>query len=562
MSPPGSPTGEYRSAKHEGTPMSMSTTPITILVTALGGEGGGVLAEWLVETATRAGHAVQSTSIPGVAQRTGATTYYVEVFPVPDSQLGVRRPVFSLNPVPGALDLLASSELLETVRQIGIGMATPERTHILTSTSRSLTVAEKMQLGDGRLAEADLLGIVRQMSREAEAFDMVATARDAGTVISAVLFGAIAASGVLPFERRTYEETIRGSERGADASLRGFAKAFEIVASLRGDRQAVRAAAEAAAEALAPPPDERKVAALAAFPADLHDILVLGCDRLEDYQDAGYAQLYLDRLVRVLAAERASGDAASRAYATTREVARFLALWMAFDDIVRVADLKSRASRIARVRREVKAGDADVVAIVDHFKPGAAEVASLLPGAWAERLMRWDRRRLARGQEAFAMPLKIRTHTVFGLLLLRVLAAMKGLRRRGGRFAEEQATIERWLAAVEAGARRDPGLGFELAACGRLVKGYGATNERGKANLLHVIDHLAIAATFDGEAARAEAIRSARSAALADEAGTAFDQALIRHGAPPRPLEAQPIRWVGARPGRPGVRADAREEAA
>ncbi|MGZ5207253.1 MAG: 2-oxoacid:acceptor oxidoreductase family protein, partial [Caldimonas sp.] len=130
--------------------------PITILVTALGGEGGGVLAEWLVEAATRAGHSVQSTSIPGVAQRTGATTYYVEIFATPDTALGGRRPVFSLNPVPGALDLLASSELLETVRQIGQGMATPERTHILTSTSRSLTVAEKMPLGDGRLADGEL----------------------------------------------------------------------------------------------------------------------------------------------------------------------------------------------------------------------------------------------------------------------------------------------------------------------------------------------------------------------------------------------------------------------
>ena len=538
-------------------------TPITILVTALGGEGGGVLAEWLVETATRAGHGVQSTSIPGVAQRTGATTYYVEVFPVPDAALGGRRPVFSLNPVPGAIDLLASSELLETVRQIGIGMATPERTHILTSTSRSLTVAEKMQLGDGRLADGDLLGIVRQMSREAESFDMAAVARDAGTVISAVLFGAIAASGVLPFERGIYEETIRRSERGADASLRGFAKAFDIVASLRADRNAVRAAAEAAAQAVsAPPPDERKVAALAAFPDELHDILVLGCDRLEDYQDADYAQLYLDRLGRVLTAERGVGDAAGRAHATTRETARFLALWMAFDDIVRVADLKSRASRFARVRREVKAGGADVVAIVDHFKPGAAEIASLLPKAWAERLMRWDSRRLARGQDAFALPLKIRTHTGFGLLLLRTLAAMKGLRRRASRYADEQAMIERWLAAVEAGASRDPALGFEIAACGRLVKGYGATNERGKANLLHVIDHLATAAQFGDDAGRAEAIRGARTAALADEAGTAFDQALVRHGAPPRPIKAQPIRWVGARPGRPPSRAVTHQEAA
>jgi len=50
------------------------TRPLSILIGALGGEGGGVLAEWLVAVATKAGYVAQSTSIPGVAQRTGATT--------------------------------------------------------------------------------------------------------------------------------------------------------------------------------------------------------------------------------------------------------------------------------------------------------------------------------------------------------------------------------------------------------------------------------------------------------------------------------------------------------
>src|SRR5678815_2975587 len=109
------------------------THPISLLICALGGEGGGVLTEWLVDVAHQAGYAVQSTSIPGVAQRTGATTYYVEVFPVPVAQLGGKRPVFSLNPVPGALDAMVSSELLETARQIGNGMTAPDRTLVILS---------------------------------------------------------------------------------------------------------------------------------------------------------------------------------------------------------------------------------------------------------------------------------------------------------------------------------------------------------------------------------------------------------------------------------------------
>jgi indolepyruvate ferredoxin oxidoreductase, beta subunit len=48
--------------------------PITILIAALGGEGGGVLTDWIVAAASQLGFPVQSTSIPGVAQRTGATT--------------------------------------------------------------------------------------------------------------------------------------------------------------------------------------------------------------------------------------------------------------------------------------------------------------------------------------------------------------------------------------------------------------------------------------------------------------------------------------------------------
>ena len=123
--------------------MNGNTEPLSILICALGGEGGGVLSEWLVEAALQAGYPVQATSIPGVAQRTGATTYYVELFPLPLAQLGGRRPVFSLYPVPGALDVLVSSELLETVRQIGNGFASPARTQVISSSARTLAPRQR-----------------------------------------------------------------------------------------------------------------------------------------------------------------------------------------------------------------------------------------------------------------------------------------------------------------------------------------------------------------------------------------------------------------------------------
>ncbi|MFM2209749.1 MAG: hypothetical protein RIQ96_1392, partial [Pseudomonadota bacterium] len=109
------------------------------------------------------------------------------------------------------------------------------------------------------------------------------------------------------------------------------------------------------------------------------------------------------------------------------------------------------------------------------------------------------------------------------------------------RFAEEQRMIERWLDAVLTGLKRDRVLGLEVARCGRLIKGYGSTNERGKANLLHVIDHLA---ALPDSAAAAQAIARAREAALQDEAGTALDATLRQFGAPARPVREQPVRFV------------------
>jgi indolepyruvate ferredoxin oxidoreductase beta subunit len=529
----------------------MTAQPITILVCALGGEGGGVLSEWLYDVAVRCGHPAQSTSIPGVAQRTGATTYYIEVCPLHDAALAGRHPVFSLNPVPGAIDLLVSSELLETARQIGLGLASRERTLVLSSNARALTVAEKMQMGDGRFAQGDLLATVQRHSRAHEVMDMGAMAREAGTVISAVMLGAVAASGVLPFPREAFEATISHTGKGVQGSLRGFALGFDAVWRSQQARSAVQQDAVAVLEKVLPPALPAAVAE--AFPAPVHSLLTLGHARLVDYQDADYAALYVGRLQRVLAAERISDPNGAQVFAVTTEMARWLALWMAFDDIVRVASLKLRASRTERVRREVAAGDDDIVKLFDHFKPGVPEFAALLPAGLAQRLTAWDERRLARGREAWSLPLKVGTHTVLGALALRFVAGLKGRRQRGSRFAAEQDLIERWLAAVEQGAREHWALGHELAQCGRLIKGYGTTNERGKRNLLHVVEHLARADVIADPAQRAQAIRAARTAALADDAGLGLDQALIAHGVPARPLRAQPIRWYRRRPGFPSA---------
>jgi indolepyruvate ferredoxin oxidoreductase beta subunit len=536
-----------------------SSRPVTILLSALGGEGGGVLADWLVDVARHCGHAVQGTSIPGVAQRTGATTYYVEIFPLPDRELGGRRPVFGLYAVPGGLDLLVGSELLEAARQCALGLVSAERTAVVVSTSRSYTTIERMQQADGRVPDDKLVELLRQNTRELELLDMAALAQDQGTVVSAVMFGALAgwcsASGLLPFARADYEAVIRAGGKGVEPSLRGFAAAWERVASARMQREQLLAVAQdvsasLAARARADAP-ALPAAVAARLPAELHEIAALGHARLVDYQDEAYAALYLQRLERLLAAGRRGSERPdATALAALNEAARWLALWMAFDDIIRVAELKGRASRFDRVRAEVKAAPGELLRIHDHFKPGVPEIAALLPARWAQALQRWDARRVARGLPPFALPLALASHSVHGLVALRLLGGLRRLRRWGSRWAVEQALIERWLAAVERGLQDDPRLGLQVARAGRLIKGYGSTNERGKHHLLHIVDHLAFAAGVGDAPARARAVEAALAAALADEAGKQLDATLVAHGAPPRPLVAQPVRWY-AREQRP-----------
>ncbi len=534
--------------------------PIALLILALGGEGGGVLHDWVVDTALAAGLPVQGTSVPGVAQRTGATSYYVEMM----ATASARSPVFCLAPTPGRIDLLVSSELLETARAIERGLADPDLTTSISSTSRFLTVAEKSQMADGRYDPANAIEAIGAMSREAILFDMAAETQAAGTVISAVMFGAIAASGVLPLARAQCEATIRAGGRGAQASLEGFRRGYEAVSRAR-ETPAVRASDGALEQAGAAPADvanEARSAAReapadtsiaaphepatpgAALPAALAELLALGAARMRDFQDDAYADEYLARMQRLVDAERASGD---MAFAVSRTAARFLALWMAYEDVIRVADLKSRPERIARVRREVGARDDEPIVVREFLKPGVDEIAAILPPSLAGRLLAWARRR---ARTTFSEGVQLATTSVHGSLALRTLAALRPLRRRSSRFLAEQAAIERWLDALLAVLARatagDAALAREIAECPRVLKGYGETHARGRRSFAMLMDTLIAPPLASGECAadRAAAIRRAREAALADPEGRTLAAAL---GLPPPAPKAQPIRWMNVK---------------
>ena len=202
--------------------------PITMLIAALGGEGGGVLTGWIVDAAAQAGFPVQSTSIPGVAQRTGATTYYIEILPVPAKELGGKRPVLALTPGVGDIDLAVTSELLEAGRTVANGFVTPDRTCVIASSSRFYAMDEKITMGDGRFDQDKLTKAIKEHAREALLLDMARLAQDAGAMINAVMLGAIAGSGKLPLAPEQLEAAIRADGKQVDANLRGFRAGLDV----------------------------------------------------------------------------------------------------------------------------------------------------------------------------------------------------------------------------------------------------------------------------------------------------------------------------------------------
>ncbi|MDR3700546.1 MAG: 2-oxoacid:acceptor oxidoreductase family protein [Candidatus Sulfopaludibacter sp.] len=407
----------------------MQPRAITLAILAMGGEGGGVLADWIVDLAEHSRYYAQSTSVPGVAQRTGSTIYYVELFP----ETAAGEPVFALMPVPGEVDIVIASELMEAGRAIQRGLVTPERTVLIASTHRVYTMTERTAAGDGRVDSDVLLAACHGSAARFVPADFAAIAQQAGSVISAALFGALASTGTLPFERAAFEEAVRRGGVGVERSLAAFAAGFQT------DRVA---------------PKE---------PLPLPDIVATGVRRLTEYQDEPYARLYLERL----APFRAWNDAV-----LLEETARYLALWMSYEDAIRVAQLKIRRERFARVRQESCVGPGQILHIHEFLHPRAQEIADILPAwlGWARPLFS-----LVSGEGKI-----VRTTSILGFLQLYAIACLRPFRRGSVRFQREQKRIEEWLALVQAAAREDRTLARELAESPRLLKGYGDTYEKGR----------------------------------------------------------------------------------
>lgn len=530
--------------------------PITIAILAMGGEGGGVLADLIVHLGERHGFSAQNTSVAGVAQRTGATVYYIELFPPPSEAVragGRSEPILSVFPTPGEVDVVIASELMEAGRAIQRGFSTPDRTVLIASTNRVYSIHERIAPGDGRVDSDELLAAAHRGAKRFIGADFNRLAEECRSVVTASLFGALAASGTLPFEREAFEQAIRDMGKGVEPSLAAFAAGFDAallpapepttadeptrertaVPVTMGPRRPpspeaeARRAAEVARDELAVTDPQRLVGPAlggqaqrvgADFPAAARSMLLRGCERTAVYQDPTYTDRYLDRVARVAAVDP-DRDGAAR---LTTEAARNAALWMCYQDTIHVAHQKIRQERLDRVRQEARAGSDQLIQVHEYLHPQAEELTDTMPRwmgrplAASETFRRWVDRLTRKG-------MVVNTTSVLGFSMLRVMAAMRPLRPKSLRFGREQQGIDRWLGLVVDVASTDSDLATEIVMCQGVRKGYGATHAHGVESFTILMEQ---AEALRGDPMAAERLADLRKAATADEDGTTLRNSL------------------------------------
>ncbi|KIN63870.1 Indolepyruvate ferredoxin oxidoreductase [Sulfitobacter noctilucicola] len=487
---------------------------IKLAVMAVGGQGGGVLTGWIEGLARAQGWTCQATSVAGVAQRTGATIYYVEMAPMSEQQ-----PVFALAPAGGDVDVLIAAEMMEVGRAVIRGFVTPDRTTLIGSTHRALAVSEKMVPGDG-IADADEVRAAAELAAQQLILaDMEQLAVGQGSVISSSLFGALAGSGSLPFPREAFEEAIRAGGKGVEPSLKAFAAGFD--AAQNGVQAPEKPLAKPAASLTGPATELGKWQALcnrvSGMPTPVQEMALAGLTKIVDFQDCAYGETYLNRLDHVVTL-----DSANTEWQLSATAAKYIANAMAYDDIIRVADLKTRRPRLSRIKTEMGAKDANLVELTEFFHPRAEEVASLMP---AKMGAAWEAnpRRMALLARLFNKGRRLRTHTLRSFLMLHFLGGLKNYRLKTRRHEVEVGHLEAWLKSSLDLVSTDYALAVEMLKNRRLVKGYSDTHARGLTKFATV---MGAADLLRGRDDAAEWMNRLREAALQDPKGEALDGAL------------------------------------
>jgi indolepyruvate ferredoxin oxidoreductase beta subunit len=259
------------------------------------------------------------------------------------------------------------------------------------------------------------------------------------------------------------------------------------------------------------------VARVDALPAPVRELATAGLRKVVDFQDCSYGADYLDRLRNVL-----SHDSADRDWQFSATAAKYLANAMAYDDVIRVADLKTRRPRFERIHEEMQTGPENLMELTEFFHPRAEEIAGLMPARMGAK---WeaDPKRMALLDRLFNKGRRLRTHTLRSFLMLHLLGGLKGYRLKTRRHEVEMAHLQSWLDTALSVLQDDYDLAVELLKNRRLIKGYSDTHARGITKFATV---MSAAPLLKGREDAAQWMHRLREAALQDPDGDALDGAI------------------------------------
>jgi indolepyruvate ferredoxin oxidoreductase beta subunit len=454
----------------------------SIILAAVGGQGGGVLSEWVVTAAHRAGYQAQSISMPGMAQRGGATSLYLEIA-IPEDARDTAPVVFSQYAFPRGVDVVLSQEYLELGRVLQAGYTHGGST-VVGSSHRLFAVTEKMPLWGGRTEQEALTELGHAFSGNFVVFDALDLARQRGLdelAVNAILLGALAASRALPISTEQYRQAIQQTAIAVQPNQKAFDVGFAFVDSgghlQQRDKKDLNASELAQTNRGKLRPAERDGyqrlvdEARSTCPAELQDVLVEALFQLCDYQDAAYARRLLDETSVVLRLE--SGPP----YELTRHFIRHLTPLLTYEDVIRVADFKTDPGRFEKIRRDFNVKHGDVYVLHDFFDPDMEELYGILPRSFVDRFVK-PRDYQADESPPSAVPFKANVHNLVGAFPMWFLKRWRPRRTSSFRYHHEMQFVDTYLGWVKEFTAADYQLGCLAARTGQMVKGYGRVRRR------------------------------------------------------------------------------------
>jgi indolepyruvate ferredoxin oxidoreductase beta subunit len=465
--------------------MQKNSDLIKILIPAVGGQGGGVLTEWLVQAFFFEGFDAQGISLPGLSQRGGSTVYYLEAHPKADSE--EKSIIFAQFPVPGEVDIILAQEFLELGRALELGYGS-DKTTIVTSTHRIYSTLEKMPIGSGIYSDENLRKLASAFSSNVIELDALKLSKANGMdelAVNAILLGALSTSGAVPIEKKSFIRSIETVGVAVSASLKAFEVGWDY-ANSSSDTKSLAKWDSFVKNRTDKLEDKEKQEYMhriskieSEYPANLREILAESVYRLIDYQDIDYADKYLDEVSVI---NKIDNDTKVTNYKLTEFFAKNLALLMSYEDGIRVSELKIKSDRFKRIREEMRLRDDQVFHVVDYLKPEAEEIYGLLPNVLVAPIVSFTQTRLFKKIWRRKRPLTMGqmpvTNSFSGYFRLWMVAKMKFLRPHSYRYKKEYKLIKRYRESINKYASYDYKLGCLVAKSAQMVKGYGKVRRR------------------------------------------------------------------------------------